>query len=382
MTDLLTLSKALIACPSISPDDAGCQAIVTDLLTTYGFTVRALPFADVDNLWAYKKGAAEGKTLVFAGHTDVVPPGDVQAWRANPFMPYEQNGFLYGRGAADMKGALAAMLIAGCQFTCNRKEYAGRVAFLLTSDEEALAENGTKAVMQQLIGEKTAIDAVIIGEPSSDRHLGDTLRHGRRGSITFTLTVKGVQGHVAYPHLADNPIHKIGTLINLLQQYKWDQGTADFPPTSLQIVRVEAGGGATNVIPETATLVCNLRFSTLHTPQSITETIHTLLKKAGVATYTYVKSRISGLPFLTATTSNLVHITQQAVIDVCGKTPQLSTGGGTSDGRFISPYGIDVVELGVRNKTAHKVDECVAIADLHNLVTIYTKLLQRFFNRQ
>lgn len=384
-TDVVDCAKALIQCPSVSPDDAGCQKIIAQWLASSGFTIQFMPFFDVTNLWAYHKPHQEQPMLVFAGHTDVVPPGNEKDWRHNPFTPHIEKNMLYGRGASDMKGGLAAMLVAAKRFVAIHPHYAGNIGFLITSDEEAVAQHGTKAVIKHLMEQNTSIGAVVIGEPSSSSHAGDTVRHGRRGSMTFTMRIEGIQGHVAYPHLARNPLHDAGRLINALSQYQWDTGTDDFPPSSLQIVNISGGGQATNVIPAHAEIVCNIRFSPMHTAESLLATMQQMIAQvhsvdgASLSKYVTLQHSVSGLPFFTSQQSPIAQAVKAAATSVCGKPPVFSTSGGTSDGRFIAPYGIDVVEVGASNATAHKVNECVSCDDLYKLVDIYQQIAERFF---
>ncbi len=369
--ETLALAQQLIALPSVSPDDGGCQAVIATYLANLGFHVEHLRYGDVDNLWAVH--GHEGPLLVFAGHTDVVPTGPIDAWQTPPFEPIVSDGLLFGRGAADMKGALAAMLTATRRFLGQHPVPAGRLGLLITSDEEAAAINGTRKVMEYLDARGEVIDWCVVGEPSSDQVLGDVIRIGRRGSLNARLIILGIQGHVAYPQDARNPIHLAMPALTELISTVWDEGNAHFPATSLQISNIHAGTGANNVIPGTLELQLNFRFSTESTSDSLQQRCETILKRHQVP-FDMAWS-LSGNPFLTSRTT-LIDAVQRALIGVVGKPAQLSTGGGTSDGRFIAPTGAEVVELGPRNDTIHKVNECVAIDDLTRLSEVYTVIMQ------
>ncbi len=371
MSDTLALTKTLIEKASVTPDDQGCQDLMIERLEAIGFTCHRLRFGEVDNFFA--TWGESGPLMCFAGHTDVVPVGDQNEWQFPPFEPTEHNGFLYGRGTADMKASLAAMVTACEAYAAKHGTPAkGRVGFLITSDEEGPAINGTVKIMEWLEG-KDKIDYCLIGEPSSTNRLGDIIKNGRRGSFHCKLTVKGVQGHVAYPHLAKNPIFLAAPFIAELDQAEWDQGNDYFPATTCQISNIQAGTGASNVIPGTCELHINFRFSTESTPESLQEKLTALIKKHQLTVD--AEWSISGQPFLTEPGA-LVSACQYAIQAVTGFETELSTSGGTSDGRFIAPYGVQVVELGPLNKTIHQVDECVAIADLEPLKMVYLSVIE------
>ncbi|OGT43262.1 MAG: succinyl-diaminopimelate desuccinylase [Gammaproteobacteria bacterium RIFCSPHIGHO2_12_FULL_37_34] len=368
--DILSLAKQLIACPSVTPHDAGCQKMIMDRLDHLGFQCERMQFGDVDNLWArYGKHAP---LVVFAGHTDVVPPGPVDEWTSPPFQPAIRENYLYGRGASDMKGALAAMVIAVERFLNKKSQCNGSIAFLLTSDEEAAAINGTRKVIEVLQQRGETIDYCIIGEPSSEALVGDQVRIGRRGSLHGTLTIHGKQGHVAHPHLANNPIHKSMSALNEIIHMEWDKGNEHFPATTLQITTIQSGTGATNVIPGHLVALFNFRFSTALTIQELQERTEAILHKHELS-YD-LKWEVGGKPFLTQP-GKLLTITQLAIKEITNLDPKLSTGGGTSDGRFIAPTGAKIIELGVSHATAHQIDECVQIDDLQTLALIYEKML-------
>ncbi|MGH8371009.1 MAG: succinyl-diaminopimelate desuccinylase, partial [Gammaproteobacteria bacterium] len=362
----MELTKALIACPSVTPDDAGCQQLLIKHLQDTGFNCEALHFGQVDNLWAVHGNS--GPLLVFAGHTDVVPPGPREQWLHDPFTPVLKDGLIYGRGAADMKGGLAAMVIAARRFTAAHPQHPGRIGFLITSDEEGPSVDGTVKVVEELGRRGEKIDWCVVGEPSSLEVFGDTIRNGRRGSLTGILTLHGVQGHVAYPERADNPIHRFAPLLSELVATRWEQGNPHFPPTSFQISNFNSGTGAGNVIPGHAIVRFNFRYSTAFTAQELKRRIHTLLDKHGLR-YALEWYEI-GEPFLTQP-GRLSDAVADAVRDATGITPQLDTGGGTSDGRFIAPTGAEVVEFGPLNASIHKIDECVSVDDLEKLTGIY-----------
>lgn len=372
----LDLAIDLIRRPSVTPADAGCQTLLGERLAALGFTLESLPANGVENLWARR--GANAPLFCFAGHTDVVPPGPLAQWTADPFTPTVRDGLLYGRGAADMKGSLAAMVTATEQFIAAHPRHRGSLAFLLTSDEEGPGVDGTRHVIEILAARGEQIDYALVGEPSSRERLGDTIKNGRRGSLNGQLRVRGRQGHVAYPHLADNPVHRLAPALAALCAETWDSGSEHFPPTSFQISNITAGTGADNVIPDAATLLFNLRFSTALTSAAIQARIHNLLANHGLVADTHydLDWRLSGQPFLTEP-AELVAATRAAIHAETGIDTELSTGGGTSDGRFIAPTGAQVLELGPLNATIHKIDECVAIADLERLSAIYTGLLVR-----
>ncbi len=372
MSTTLDLAIELISRPSVTPNDAGCQRVIADRLAALGFTLEPLRFGETDNLWAtHGQGVP---LLVFAGHTDVVPPGPLEAWRFPPFTPVLHEGILYGRGAADMKGSLAAMVTACERFVSEHPAHRGTIALLLTSDEEGNATDGTVKVIQHLQKRGEQIDWCLVGEPSSVARLGDVIKTGRRGSLTGALTIHGVQGHVAYPQLADNPIHRFAPVLLRLIQTEWDRGNSFFPPTSFQISNLNAGTGADNVIPGELTVLFNFRNSTELTYTQIQSWVTTILEE-----YSFKYSlewRHSGGPFLTSG-GELIAAVQQVIVDSCGYEPQLSTAGGTSDGRFIAPTGAQVVELGPLNATIHKINECVDIQELDKLSEIYQKIIER-----
>lgn len=374
---VLELTCELIRRNSVTPDDAGCQQLLSERLGPLGFRCEHLRFAEVDNLWAVREpsGGGRGSPLfVFAGHTDVVPTGPVDRWQSPPFEPCIRDGMLFGRGAADMKSSLAAMVLATERFLSAHPDCPARIAFLLTSDEEGPGIHGTRAVMETLTARGIRLDWCIVGEPSSAQRLGDTVRVGRRGSLNGILRVHGQQGHVAYPDLAENPIHRAAPALAELTRRRWDAGNAFFPPTSLQISNIRAGTGATNVIPGELEVWFNFRFCTEQTAEGLKQQVGALLDAHGLR-YD-VEWTLSGEPFLTGR-GRLVGAVQEAIRDVTGLETALSTSGGTSDGRFIAPTGCEVVELGPGNATIHKVDECVAVADLEPLAAIYQRVLDR-----
>ncbi len=371
----LELTKQLIAIQSVTPDDGGCQKIIAERLSAIGFTVESMNFSDehgeVHNFWA-RRGSTQ-PCLVFAGHTDVVPTGDPDHWQSAPFTPTERNGFLYGRGAADMKTSLAAFVTSIEEFVAEHPDHQGSIALLITSDEEGPATCGTVRVIKTLADRGEHFEYCLVGEPSSSDKLGDTIKNGRRGSLGCELTVKGVQGHIAYPQLADNPIHHCGNIINTLTAIEWDQGNQHFPPTSLQISNINGGTGASNVIPGAVDIMFNLRFSTEITDQQIRDRVEEELNILGVD-YD-IKWTLSGQPFLTEQ-GKLVDACQNAVASELAVKSELSTSGGTSDGRFIATTGAQVVELGPVNATIHKIDECVALEVPEQLSKIYTQVLK------
>jgi succinyl-diaminopimelate desuccinylase len=366
------LSCDLISRQSITPEDAGCQALMIERLETLGFKTARLRFGNVDNFWAVH--GDRGPLLCFVGHTDVVPTGPVSQWRYPPFEPTLVDGILYGRGAADMKGSLAAMVTACERFIAEHAHHQGRIAYLITSDEEGVAINGTVKVMEWLQQQNEKIDWCVVGEPSSKNRIGDVIKNGRRGSLGCVMTIKGIQGHVAYPQLASNPIHSAAPALAELAAERWDEGNDFFPATSFQISNINGGTGATNVIPGELQVVFNFRFSTELTEQDLRQRTAAILDKHGLD-YTLEWS-LSGQPFLTAEGA-LIEATVSAIRSVTGITTELSTSGGTSDGRFIAPTGAQVVELGPVNASIHKVDECVAAADLDTLSAIYQKMLEK-----
>ena len=376
LSETQQLTFDLIARESVTPVDAGCQELMIRRLQAIGFSVQPLRFDDVDNFWAVR--GSEGPILCFAGHTDVVPTGPEAQWQNAPFTPTIKDGMLYGRGAADMKGSLAAMVTACERFVALHPEHKGRIAFLITSDEEGIAINGTVKVMEWLAQQQQSIDWCIVGEPSSTAQVGDVIKNGRRGSLGGVLTIKGIQGHVAYPQLALNPIHAAAPALAELTAEKWDQGNAFFPATSFQISNINSGTGATNVIPGELEAIINFRFSTELTQDDLQSRTEAILDKHNL-NYELTWN-LSGHPFLTSEGA-LVEAAIAAISDVTGLNTELSTAGGTSDGRFIAPTGTQVVELGPVNATIHKVDECVRASDLDTLSDIYEQILNRLLNR-
>ncbi len=374
----LDLAKALINKPSVSPDDAGCIPLIQQELESSDFSCFNLPFEDVSNLWATH--GKHGPTLALLGHTDVVPTGDESHWLHPPFTPTIVDDALYGRGACDMKGALAAMVVAATQFVKDYPEHPGRLAFLLTSDEEAKATHGTKAVVQWLQSQQETVDYALVGEPSSSKSLGDTLKIGRRGSLSGTLTIKGKQGHVAYPHLADNPIHTALKNLHALLDTSWDNGHPDFPETSLQFSNIEAGTGANNVIPGDLMAMFNLRYNPSITADRLIEKFENILKAAEVNFE--IAWHHSGSPFITSRDSHLIRCTQQAIKEHCDTIPELSTSGGTSDGRFIAVMDTEVVELGPLNQTIHQVNEWISVTHLNELTKVYYTIIKNCLNNQ
>ena len=372
MSDTLDLAIDLVSRASVTPDDAGCQQLMRDRLEAIGFRCDDLPFGEVSNFWARRGDSAP--LLVFAGHTDVVPTGPLELWQSDPFQPEIRDGMLYGRGTADMKGSLAAMVTACEAFIGAHPDHAGSIGFLITSDEEGPSINGTVKVVEYLVKQGEKIDLCLVGEPSSSQQLGDTIKNGRRGSLNGRLTVRGKQGHVAYPQLAANPIHLAAAALSELSTILWDQGNAHFPPTSFQISSIQAGTGAENVIPAELDVMFNLRYSTELNEQMIRQRIHAVLDRHALD-YT-LDWRLSGEPFLTPA-GELVNAARAAIREVSGIDTELSTSGGTSDGRFIAPTGAQVLELGPVNATIHQVDECVAVDALDTLAKIYQRILAK-----
>ena len=362
----------LIRCRSVTPDDAGCQDLLRARLEAVGFSCETLQFNDVTNLWA-QRGSA-GPVLCFAGHTDVVPPGDEARWGSDPFEPTFRDDMLYARGAADMKSGLAAMIVAVEEFLESHPDHPGSLAFLITSDEEGRARDGTLQVMKTLAGRGEHIDWCVLGEPSSQRELGDIVRIGRRGSLSGILTVKGVQGHVAYPQLADNPIRRFAPVLAELHGIHWDDGNEFFPPTSFQVVDLSAGVGAPNVTPGELSARFNFRYSTEWTHETLQEKVQSVFDAHDIDYE--LRWHLSGEPFLTEP-GKLINTVHECVSEITGRAPELSTGGGTSDGRFISPAGTDVVELGPVNASIHKVDEHVSVADVITLTAMYRRIMER-----
>jgi succinyl-diaminopimelate desuccinylase len=371
MSATLELAQALIARASVTPEDAGCQSLLAERLEKLGFTIEHLRYGDVDNLWARRGSTAP--LFVFAGHTDVVPPGPLEAWNTDPFTPTLRDSELYGRGAADMKSSIAAMVTACERFVPVHPDHAGSIAFLITSDEEGPSINGTVKVVEQLEARNEKIDWCLVGEPSSREHAGDVIKNGRRGSLNGILTIHGQQGHVAYPQLADNPIHRATPALAELAAVEWDSGNEHFPPTTFQISNIHAGHGTENVIPGSVDVLFNLRFSTESTAASLQTRVEEILKRHALH-YT-LKWKLSGQPFLTPAGA-LVDAARSAIATVTGMDTELSTSGGTSDGRFIAPTGAQVVELGPSNATIHKVNECVKVAEIDDLSVIYEEILK------
>ena len=379
MSRTLQLAEALIARRSVTPDDGGCLDLIGERLQACGFDCTRLDAgtgaARVANLWALRRGSTAGaKLLVLAGHTDVVPTGPLAAWHSDPFVPSHRDGRLYGRGAADMKSSVAAMVVAAETFVAAHPAHAGSLAFLLTSDEEGPAVDGSVQVVEWLREQGIAPDCCIVGEPTSVQQLGDMIKNGRRGTLSGRLTVKGVQGHIAYPHLAKNPIHALAPALAELAACEWDRGNAYFPPTSWQVSNIHAGTGAGNVIPGECVVDFNFRFCTESTPQSLRERVHALLERHGVEFD--LAWTLGGEPFLTPP-GDLSRALEAAIRERTGITPVLSTTGGTSDGRFIARICPQVVEFGPVNATIHKVDECIDVASLEPLENIYRATLVR-----
>lgn len=372
MSPTFELARELIRRPSVTPEDAGCQELLAGRLAPLGFVIEPMPRGGVENLWARRGTAAP--LFCFAGHTDVVPTGPRADWISDPFEPSVRDGRLYGRGACDMKGSLAAMVTAVEAFVARHPGHAGSVALLLTSDEEGPATDGTRYVVERLQARGERIDYALVGEPSSQDRLGDTLKNGRRGSLNGVLRVLGKQGHIAYPHTAINPFHVAAPALAALCAEVWDAGSAHFPPTSFQFANLHMGTGADNVIPGVLEAQFNLRFSTALEPEAIQSRVRRILDAGG---FDYALDwRLSGRPFLTPAGA-LVDAAQAAIGEVMGLTARLSTGGGTSDGRFIAPMGAEVLELGPVNASIHQVNESVGIAELDQLHRIYVRLLER-----
>jgi succinyl-diaminopimelate desuccinylase len=370
MSATLELAKSLISRASVTPDDNGCQALMIDRLEKIGFKIHPLKFGDVDNFWATHGDT--GPIFSFAGHTDVVPAGDDEAWKTPPFEPTVKDGLLYGRGAADMKGGLASMLVATENFIEKNPNHKGTVAFLITSDEEGVAVNGTVKVMDYLKNNNQKIDYCLLGEPSSTSVLGDVIKNGRRGSLNALLRVKGKQGHIAYPHLAENPIHLVTSALNDLCQQQWDNGNEYFPATSFQISNIHSGSRVTNVIPGEVEIMFNFRYSTETTKEELQKKVNDILDSHKLNYF--IDWSHSGYPFLTPK-GELVSACVDAIEKIKLIKPELSTSGGTSDGRFIAQEGTQVVELGPINATIHQVDESVLVQDLEDLSKIYSQIL-------
>ncbi|MBO2578250.1 succinyl-diaminopimelate desuccinylase [Shewanella algae] len=369
---VLELAKELISRASVTPLDEGCQALMAERLAKLGFANESMVFEDTTNLWSRR--GTEGPVFCFAGHTDVVPPGDLANWHTPPFEPVVIDDYLHGRGAADMKGSLAAMVVATERFVTAHPHHQGSIAFLITSDEEGPFINGTTRVIDTLEERNEKITWALVGEPSSTLKLGDVVKNGRRGSLTGNLVVKGIQGHVAYPHLADNPVHKAAPALAELAAMQWDKGNEFFPPTSFQIANINGGTGASNVIPGELKVMFNFRYSTKVTAEELIKRVENILDAHGL---NYELGWIfNGLPFLTGD-GPLLEATRQAIKEVTGSDTDPQTSGGTSDGRFIAPTGAQVIELGPVNATIHKVNECVKVADLELLAQCYQRILEK-----
>ncbi|WP_293760069.1 succinyl-diaminopimelate desuccinylase [uncultured Aquitalea sp.] len=372
MSRTLELTRALVSRHSVTPHDAGCQALLAERLAKLGFTLEPMRFGEVDNLWA-RRGS--GKPLLcFAGHTDVVPSGPVDEWHTPPFEPRERNGLLYGRGAADMKASLAAFVTAIEDFVATHPDHPGSISLLLTSDEEGVAVDGSVKVVDVLEARGEEIDYCIVGEPTSDAELGDTIKNGRRGSLSGHLFIHGIQGHIAYPHLAKNPVHLMAPALAELAATEWDRGNDFFPPTSWQVSNIHAGTGAVNIIPGLCEIRFNFRFCPESTVASLKERVHAILDKHGLGYELHWA--LSGMPFITAPGA-LTEALSEAIREQCGVAATLSTTGGTSDGRFIKRIARELVEFGPVNATIHKLNECVEIAHLEPLAAIYRKTLEK-----
>jgi succinyl-diaminopimelate desuccinylase len=374
MTDLIEFAKALISRESITPDDKGCQKLIIKELSEANFNFKKINSTGVDNLFAWH--GVGNPFFIFAGHTDVVPPGPLEAWHTDPFQPVEKNGFLYGRGAADMKAADCAMVLSAKEFVLKNPNHKGMIGLVFTSDEEGLATDGTIKVVEYLKQENKIPDYVVVGEASSKEKVGDAIKIGRRGSMHGELTIIGKQGHIAYPQKADNPIHRCFKALDALAQEKWDQGDEHFPPTSFQFFELQSGAGAANVIPGTLTAKFNFRFSPMSTPDSLHNKIADILSKYDLRYK--INYHVSSEPFFSGE-CDLSQIAIKAIQGVCGIHPELNTEGGTSDGRFFAALGCEVIEIGVVNKTIHKVNECVNIKELKQLNDIYQCILKNIF---
>ena len=373
----IALAQDLMGRASVTPEDKGCQELMITRLEAIGFIVERMRFGEVDNFWARR--GTEKPVLAFAGHTDVVPSGPVDQWHTPPFEPTIKDGFLYGRGAADMKGSLACWIVALEEFIALHPNHCGSLALLITSDEEGPFVDGTTRVIDTLEARGEKMDWCIVGEPSSTNTLGDVIKNGRRGSLTANITAKGIQGHVAYPHLVINPIHKVAPALAELVSTKWDDGNEFFPPTSFQIANINGGTGASNVVPGHVEVMCNFRYSTELTADELTTKLESILDNHKVdydIQWTY-----NGLPFLTGSGS-LVDACRDAIKTTTGTDTQLSTAGGTSDGRFIAPTGAQVVELGPCNGTIHQLNECVKVSDLEQLTQVYFGVLTRLMAQE
>tara|TARA_B110000208_G_scaffold72194_1_gene92847 strand:+ start:298 stop:1452 length:1155 start_codon:yes stop_codon:yes gene_type:complete len=377
LSPTIALAQDLMGRASVTPTDKGCQELMIARLEAIGFTIERMRFGAVDNFWARR--GSDKPVLAFAGHTDVVPSGPVEQWHTPPFEPTIKNGFLYGRGAADMKGSLASWVVALETFIALHPDHKGSLALLITSDEEGPFVDGTTRVIDTLEARGEKMDWCIVGEPSSTTTLGDVIKNGRRGSLTALITAKGIQGHVAYPHLVINPIHKVAPALAQLVSTTWDEGNDFFPPTSFQIANINGGTGASNVVPGHVEVMCNFRYSTQLTASDLTSKVETILNEHNLdydIQWTY-----NGLPFLTSSGA-LVDACRHAIKAVTGTDTQLSTAGGTSDGRFIAPTGAQVVELGPCNATIHQLNECVKVSDLEQLTQVYLDILTRLMTKE
>ena len=379
MTEALRLTEALIARRSVTPDDSGCQALLAERLKAVGFECETLASGPaalrVTNLWALRRGSRPGPVLGFAGHTDVVPTGPLERWTSDPFVPSHRDGHLYGRGAADMKTSIAAMVVAVEEFVAANPHHAGSIAFLLTSDEEGPALDGSVRIVEALRARAQVLDACIVGEPTSVVQLGDVIKNGRRGTLSGRLVAKGVQGHIAYPQLAKNPVHALAPALAELVATRWDEGNAFFPPTGWQVSNIHGGTGATNVIPGEVVVDFNFRFCTESTPERLKSRLHEVLDRHGVE-YELAWT-LGGEPFLT-TPGSLTHAISDAIEAECGLRPEMSTTGGTSDGRFIATICPQVIEFGPVNASIHKIDENVDVGSIERLKNVYRGTLQRF----
>ena len=375
MSEVLELACELISRPSVTPEDAGCQVLVAERLARAGFAIEPLRYGDVDNLWASHGSGAP--VLVLLGHTDVVPPGPREAWSSEPFEPVIRDGVLYGRGAADMKGSVAAFVVAAERFVADHPDHPGTLALLLTSDEEGDAIDGVRKVADTLRTRGQRIDWCITGEPSSTARLGDLLRVGRRGSLSATLVIKGVQGHVAYPHKARNPVHQAAAALAELVARQWDAGYDSFPPTSLQVSNIHAGTGANNVIPGELQVLFNLRYNPHWDAPRLEGEVAALLDRHGLEYE--LRWHRSGEPFHTPE-GRLRAVARQVLAEFAGAPPEESTGGGTSDARFIAPLGAQCIEIGPVNASIHQVDEHVSVADLEALPELYRRLVERLLS--
>jgi succinyl-diaminopimelate desuccinylase len=371
MSNTLELSKQLISRRSLTPDDAGCQEILIERLEKLGFNIEKMRFGNVDNFWA-RRGTAK-PLVVFAGHTDVVPTGPVEQWHSEPFTPTIRDGHLYGRGAADMKTSIAAFVVALEEFLSQHPDHSGSIGLLITSDEEGVAVDGTVKVVEALKARGELLDYCIVGEPTSNQKVGDMIKNGRRGSLSGKLTVKGIQGHIAYPHLVKNPIHLVAPAIAEISTTVWDHGNDYFPPTSFQVSNIHGGTGATNVVPGHVEILFNFRYCTASSEQSLRDRVHAILDAHGLE---YDLEWESGKPYLTPR-GNLVEAISAAIQEAYGIVPELSTSGGTSDGRFIADICPQVIEFGPLNATIHKLNECVGVADIDPLKDTYRLTLEK-----